>query len=158
MHIWFGRPSSAQGRIPRGAAASLRACAVLLHPIPSPSSPTGSPSECVPWSPSRVVRAPDRASSSCDDCESSEENEDAWVETAGQACQLRAGGRSWGATTVMGPDGSLVHEAGNWLASLDAAHNKRRRRRRRVRHARASAASPWPHPNRLRGRGALGAA
>ena len=99
-----------------------------------------------------------RASSSCDDCESSEENEDAWVETAGQACQLRAGGRSWGATTVMGPDGSLVHEAGTWLASLDAAHNKRRRRRRRVRHARASAASPWPHPNRLRGRGALDAA
>ena len=103
--------------MPRGAAASLLTCAVLLHPIPSPSSPTGSPSECVPWSPSRVVRAPDRASSSCDDCESSEENEDAWVETADQACQLRAGGRSWGATTVMGPDGSLVHEAGKWLAT-----------------------------------------
>ena len=98
-----------------------------------------------------------RASSSCDDCDSSEEDEDAWVETAGQACQLRAGGQSWGATTVMGPDGSLVHEAGTWLARLDAAHNKRRRRRRRVRHARAAAASPWSHPNRLRGRGALGA-
>ena len=47
--------------MPRGAAASLLTCAVLLHPIPSPSSPTGSPSECVPWGPSRVVRAPDRA-------------------------------------------------------------------------------------------------
>ena len=113
MHIWFGRPSSAQGRIPRGAAASLRACAVLLHPIPSPSSPTGSQWECVPWS-----------TSSCDDYDSSGPDEDAWVETAGQACQLRAGGQSWGATTVMGPDGSLVHEAGNWLARLDAAHNK----------------------------------
>ena len=44
--------------MPRGAAASLLTCAVLLHPIPSPSSPTGSPSECVPWGPSRVVRAP----------------------------------------------------------------------------------------------------
>ena len=47
--------------MPRGAAASLIACAVLLHSVPSPSSPTGSPSECVPWSDSRVVGSPDRA-------------------------------------------------------------------------------------------------
>jgi len=59
----------------------------------------------------------DRRPSFDNDYDSSEEDEDGWVETAGQACQLRADGQSWGPTTVMGPDGSLVHEAGNWLQS-----------------------------------------
>ena len=59
----------------------------------------------------------DRRQSFDNEYDSSEEDEDGWVETAGQACQLRADGQSWGPTTVMGPNGSLVHEAGNWLQS-----------------------------------------